>query len=168
MLDIATPYAPIEPPAPTQPLVERLLNGVEAHVRAETDSIEAYRAFADTIRDPQLKLVMGLIVEDEERHHELLRRILTRLNNDVYWQHDPAALPTSTSPAADNDELALGVTRAFLHEELHSVRILRDLSHNAQGVYGGLMELLLDWMALDSQKHERALRFVRQRLEQRT
>jgi hypothetical protein len=84
----------------------------------------------------------------------------------MMWSHSPTALPVGGAPT-ESSELPLAVTRAFLQEEQQTARSLRDLAHTARGTYGGLLELLLDWMALDSQKHERALRFVQQRLEQK-
>jgi rubrerythrin len=158
----------VEPRERPRPLIERLLDGLEAHVQAEAGSIQQYRDFAATVPDPQVALVMGMIVEDEERHHALLRRILASLNDDVMWSHSPEALPEAGAATGAARDAALGVTRTFLSEERHSARVLKELAGSSSDLHGGVVQLLLEWMALDSQKHERALRFMQQRLEQRT
>jgi hypothetical protein len=45
--------------------------------------------------------------------------------------------------------------------------MMRDLAHNEKDVDAGLDSLLLDMMAMDSDKHARLLQFVQHRLEQR-
>jgi len=41
---------------------------------------------------------------------------------------------------------------------------MRDLAKHASGLYGGVFSLLLETMARDSEKHERIMRFILQRL----
>jgi rubrerythrin len=168
MLDVVPTVSLHEPPEQRRPLVERLLDGLEAHAQAEAASIADYRAFADTVPDPQVALVMGMIVEDEERHHALLQRVLASLNDDIMWSHSPEALPAPAGAKGAADDLALAVTRSFQQEERAGARILKALASTSRDLHGGVVQLILEWMALDSQKHERALRFIQQRLGQRS
>src|SRR5207248_396839 len=78
--------------------LEQLLRIFDRHVDGETETLRSYRHLATTATDPAVALLMDLVVEDEERHHELLRRMATRLRDALEWTHSPDALPTSALP----------------------------------------------------------------------
>ena len=76
---------------------EYLLQALEAHLNAERASLAQYRALAESTQDPIVALIMGIVLEDEERHHTLLRRLAARLNDDLSWVQSWDALPASTA-----------------------------------------------------------------------
>jgi CheY-like chemotaxis protein len=43
--------------------------------------------------DPVVKLLVGLILEDEQRHHSLLRSMVRRLQEEVEFVASASALP---------------------------------------------------------------------------
>ena len=55
-------------PIPGGSADERMLRAIKHHAEAEADSLAAYQEMAETDRDPVVRLLMGLVVEDEERH----------------------------------------------------------------------------------------------------
>ena len=64
--------------------IEWLLSAVERHASAEAESVGQYEQLADSSGDPVVALVMRLILEDEERHHGLLKRIEASLRDALY------------------------------------------------------------------------------------
>src|ERR1700694_4382857 len=79
-----------EPHGPRPGTVEWLLSAVEHHASAEADALVQYEQLAESSGDPVIALVMHLILEDEERHHGLLKRIEASLRDALYWTHSPA------------------------------------------------------------------------------
>jgi rubrerythrin len=146
---------------------ERLLSAMEQHVRGEASALGHYEQLAGATKDPAVELVMRLILEDEERHHGLLARIAATLRDALYWTHSPDALPSSRTPQEPLPGEWLNLVRALIHEERDGARALRDLAARERGINDGLDSLLLEMMALDSEKHARLLRFVERRLERR-
>lgn len=158
----------IEPehgPAPGS--VEWLLNAVERHATAEADALEQYAHIATASGDPVTVLVMRLILDDEERHHGLLKRIEATLRDALEWSHSRNALPTPTNPSEPVHSDLPALARDLIAEEQAGARKMRELADLQKNVGGGLHSLLLEMMAMDSEKHARLLKFVEQRLAAR-
>ena len=161
-------------PVETKPLfghrpgtVEWLLDAVERHATAEQDALEQYVYIGTASADPVIALVMRLILEDEERHHGLLRRMEASLSDALNWTHSPSALPETAIPQpAAASELATAA-RALIDEENTGARYLRKLANEEKDINAGLHSLLLEMMAMDSEKHARLLKFVHDRLARR-
>jgi len=151
----------------TRDTVEWLLEAVERHARAEQDALAEYAFVAEASADPVVALVMRLILEDEERHHGLLRRIEATLRDALNWTHSPSALPSAALPQQPVARDLVAITRGLVQEEHSGARMMRDLAQREKGIDAGLHSLLLEMMAMDSEKHARLLQFVQQRLEQR-
>ncbi len=152
---------------PKRGTIEWLLEAVERHVSAEQDALTEYAFVAEASADPVVALVMRLILEDEERHHGLLRRIEVTLRDALNWTHSPSALPVSSVPQQPVGRDLVTITRGLVEEERTGARMMRDLAHRESGIDSGLHSLLLEMMAMDSEKHARLLQFVEQRLEKR-
>jgi hypothetical protein len=58
-------------------------------------------------------------------------------------------------------------SNALIKEEHTGARYLRELAHREKDVSGGLPSLLIETMAMDSEKHARLLQFVHDRLAKR-
>ena len=152
---------------PTPGTVEWLLEAIERHASAEQDALAEDAFVAEASADPVVALVMRLILEDEERHHGLLRRIETTLRDALDWTNSPSALPAASIPQQPVARDLVAITRGLVDEEWSGARIMRDLAQRENGIDAGLHSLLLEMMAMDSEKHARLLQFVQQRLEQR-
>jgi hypothetical protein len=147
--------------------VEWLLDAVQRHVTAEQDALAHYEYLRTASGDPVISLVMQLILEDEERHHGLLKRIEATLRDALDWTQSPAALPT-TAPPRQPATSELVESAGFLIKEEHTgAKYLRDLAHREKDVSWGLPSLLIEMMAMDSDKHARLLQFVHDRLAKR-
>ena len=152
---------------PTPGSVEWLLDAVERHAIAEQDALEQYEYLRTASGDPVVALVMQLILEDEERHHGLLKRIEASLRDAMEWTHSPNALPIPGSPQQPLPKTLVDTASALIKEEHAGARYLRDLAHREKDVSSGLHSLLIEMMAMDSEKHARLLQFVHDRLASR-
>jgi hypothetical protein len=147
--------------------VEWLLGIVARHANAEQDALAEYAFVAEASADPVVALVMRLILEDEERHHGLLKRIEATLRDALDWTHSPSALPVTSVPQQPVARDLAAITRRLVEEEHTGARMMRDLAQREKKTNGGLYSLLLEMMGMDSDKHARLLQFVQRRLEAR-
>jgi hypothetical protein len=152
---------------PERGSVEWLLSAVQHHATAEADALGQYERLAHASSDPVVALVMGLILDDEERHHALLKRIAASLQDALDWSHSPIALPESPTAAQPPQADLVAVARDLIAEEHSGARKMRELAEGEKGISGGLHSLLLEMMAMDSEKHARLLHFVQERLQAR-
>lgn len=146
------------------PVFELLLQAIQTHVDREEASRVEYMRLAHSDGDQLVRFLMSLVDQDERHHHELLQRMAASLGVTSGGMVEP--LPTIPSPTwrPASDELA--AVEAMMHEERASARALGQLACEHVGVYGGLFSMLLDVMALDSQKHQRVLEFILRRMKE--
>jgi hypothetical protein len=89
------------------------------------------------------------------------------LRDALNWTHSPAALPDVSLPQQPIARDLAAMTRNLVDEERRGAPMMRDLAEREKGIDAGLDSLLLEMMAMDSEKHARLLQFVQQRLEKR-
>jgi len=53
----------------------KLAEGIKNHIKMEEEAIKTYSELLEKTDDENLKLVIGYILEDEKRHHDLLKKI---------------------------------------------------------------------------------------------
>lgn len=147
--------------------LEHLLRAVDTHASAEADALSQYEYLAEASGDAVIALVMRLILDDEVRHHGLLHRMATTLRDALEWTSSPAALPRG-APEARVPITFVTLAKSLIEEERTGARALRRLAEQEKDINGGLDSLLLEMMAMDSDKHARLLQFVERRLEGRT
>lgn len=159
-----------EPPTqgPQHGSVEWLLDAIERHAAAEADALDQYRHVATASQDPVIALVMQLILEDEERHHGLLKRMEATLRDALQWTRSPNALPSSASQQAPAANDLAEAVRGLIDEEHTGARYMRELARQEERMNAGLNTLLFEMMAHDSEKHAKLLGFVRDRLVSRS
>jgi hypothetical protein len=164
------PLAAAEPPA----LSERLIRALEAHAAAEAHDVVNCQQLAQRADDPVLALLVDLIVEDEQRHHVLLRSMIRRLQEEAEFYPNPVPSPTALPVPSDsarlaetfNAEMAARV-RALIRDEHEGARHVRHLARQEPTLYDGLYPLLLETIARDSEKHATILRYVLRHIEER-
>ena len=110
---------------------ERLLALVEMHIQAEAADLEGYRELASS-PDPVVRELMGVLVEDEERHHALLKRLAIRLSDDLNCERSPDALPPERSPLDADGRRALAKVREFVRHEHTGAQRLHALAAEAR------------------------------------
>jgi len=145
--------------------IEHQVNGKAYPI--ERDALDQYESIGTARGDPVVALVMRLILEHEERHHGLLKRIEASLRDALNWTHSPNALPASVTPQEPVAGDLAAATRVLIEEEHTGARYLRGVAHLEKGIDSGLHSLLLEMMSMDSEKHARLLQFVHDRLTAR-
>ncbi len=146
---------------------EWLLDAVERHALAEEDALDQYEYIGVASGDPVIALVMRLILDDEARHHGLLKRIEASLRDALNWTHSPEALPPTATPQPPVGKDLMERTAGLIEEERTGARYLRDLARREKAIGAGLQSLLIEMMAMDSEKHAHLLEFVRERIAAR-
>jgi rubrerythrin len=139
---------------------DQLLAAIEQHEAAETESIRTYQELSLSAGDPLVSLVMRLILEEEDRHHTVLKRMAIMLRESPSLAH-LAEPPTLDEDLARSTRERISAAIAGEHE---GARKLSALAREAAGHADGVTSLLLAMLAKDSEKHEAMLRFALDRL----
>jgi hypothetical protein len=132
----------------------------QAHVREEEQFLREYRELATGIDDPGVRLLVELIIEDEERHHALMARLASAARGD-------AAGAATAAPVFSADEVAQlrEPTERFLAAEREDRRRLRALCRDLRPLRDeNLWPLIVELMEIDTRKHVRSLEYLRRRL----
>jgi rubrerythrin len=132
----------------------------QAHVREEEHFLDSYRELVDGIDQPGARLLVELIIEDEERHHALMAR-LAQEARDAEEEGDTAAPRFSAVEAAR----LLEPTERFLDAERDDRRRLRDLASALKPLRdANIWPLVIELMEIDTRKHIRVLEYLRARM----
>jgi len=133
----------------------------QAHVREEEHFLRAYRELVAEIGDPSMRLLVELIIEGEERHHQLMARIAGEAR-------DVAGSRTSVAPRFSAEEVARlrEPTERFLDAEREDRRRLRALADTLRPLRDeNLWPLIVELMEIDTRKHVQILEYLHRRLE---
>ena len=71
------------PESPEFSSVQRLMNEIQSQTIQEERWLSRYREIARESTDPLIRFLLGLIVADEERHHELTSRMISKLKDEL-------------------------------------------------------------------------------------
>jgi hypothetical protein len=154
-------------PAPAErSAIEELFDQLHAHEQEEAQSLADYEAAASSSPDAGVKYLMGLVIEDERRHHRLSQAMADEVHQSLQWLDNAPALPSITASGADRDQL-LAQTRRFLAVERSGERQLDDLRKRVKALHSGLLELIVELMQMDTKKHIHILKHIEKRLQER-
>ena len=169
LASIAATNAWLHPLAPTTPpsLSERVIRALEAHASAEAHDLATCEELAGNSSDQVFKLLIGLVADDQRRHHSLLQSMVRRLQQEVDFVESPTALPVENADSADNREL-VETLRSLIRDEHEGARHLRHLARQDPHLYDGLYPVLLETIARDSEKHATMIRYLLLRIEDRS
>ncbi len=146
--------------------VEQLREALDAHREGEERFLEQYSEAIHRHDSPLVKFILELIQEDEQSHHKLLNRFIARLDSDLTWRkNENDELPRVGAVTMDQRLNMLDMTNRFIGEELQSIAQCKALMKMGKDCYGGLLNLMLSTMIIDSQKHLLLLRFMRKQLK---
>ena len=154
----------VQHPDPCGGRLATLLEAIQRHVQGEASTVRTYAHIRRETGDPIVAFVMELLVDEEERHHALFERIATSLRDQFNWATESSALPLDAAPAGRTDPQTARLVRDLEEEERRGAQALRELAQPDGPGEAGLVSLLLEAMAMDSDKHARLLAFVSRRL----
>ncbi len=140
--------------------LDRLLSAVQGHEVSETEAIAAYRSLAREATDPVVRGLFHMLAQDEEHHHRVLSVIGMELRTLATAGIRPLDMPPRPTEPAVREQL-----RELASMEREGTKELRLLADQAPTLLRGLVSLLLQLIALDSEKHELILRYVIKELE---
>jgi rubrerythrin len=141
---------------------QQIFNRVQGHIQSEIAVQTSYRELMDSSTSASTKMLIGMILEDEARHHETLDQIARAIRSQVEMEQIEGAVPP-LGPLVHEPGLA-SATKRFQAIEKQDVNELRKLKHDMRDVAETtLWPLLLELMLLDSRKHLRILKFISER-----
>ena len=137
-----------------------LYDHLTSHEESERGLLEEYRAAAEGSQSAAFRYLVGLIVEDEIRHHRVFRELAEALQSDVNLRSEEPVVPRLDRWGPDAAEV-LRLTETLLEREHADARELARLGDHLEDLEGtSLWPLLVELMEMDTEKHIKVLRFV--------
>lgn len=155
-----------EPLSDEKSPIEKLFAQLEAHEREEENILTDYQAAAKDSSDAGVRYLMGLVLEDEERHHRLSKAMAGEVEQSLMWLQGEQPLP-AIQPNPEERQQLLSQTERFLQIEQEGDHHLAALHDQVKDLHAGLLELMVDMMRFDTHKHVRILKYIKERLEAR-
>jgi rubrerythrin len=151
------------PESPEFSSVQRLMNEFQSHAKQEEQWLSDYQGIAKEASDPLIRFLLGLIVADEQRHHELTSRMITKLKDELAWTRAEGLTRRVYEKAEKRKQLLASVER-FLEAEREGIKEYERLKKESKGLYRDVFALLYTTMVHDSHKHIGILEFLRRKL----
>lgn len=152
------------PESPEFSSVQRLMNEFQSHAAHEERWLSSYQEIAKETINPQIRFLLGLIVADEERHHELTARMISKLKDELAWTRS-AGIPPRAGDSGEKTKRLLASVENFLDAEHKAIKEYERLKKESRGLYRDVFALLYATMIHDSHKHIAILKFLRLKLK---
>jgi len=145
-------------PVPGQEADTKILELLRTHDDRERAVLAAYQTLIDESTDEGICYLGQLILDDEQRHHEILGQMADRVDG---WKTGGGAAGTpSLTPRVDR--ALLDETRRLIALERADAKELRKLQKELRYAPAtSLLPLLVKLMLHDNAKHIEILKFVR-------
>lgn len=136
---------------------------VTRHTDSEREILQAYDELARETSSPAFAYLAGIILDDERRHHQMLRDLAETIRVSAELSGEPTPIPDLGSFKADRQAI-LEATQRFLaveegdNEDLE--RLARELKDTRNTT---LWQLVVRLIQHDNEKHRRILGFIRDR-----
>ncbi|MFI5040473.1 MAG: hypothetical protein ACHQNA_01270 [Acidimicrobiales bacterium] len=138
-----------------------LYTHLTTHLGNELDLLTAYKQAAEESNSAAFQYLVGIIVDDEMRHHRVFEELANALRSDVEMRPVEPAVP-DLAGFGELPQKVVELTDALLAREEQDAGELRHLSRELRDVRDTtLWQLLVKVMELDTEKHAEILRFVR-------
>ena len=151
------------PESPEFSAVQRLMLEFQAHESDEERWLSIYKKIVEGADDPVSRFLLNLIVADEEKHRELIGRMVSSLKDDLASTR-PEILAGRTGATGKKGQELLPMVERFLEVERQGIREYERLIKSSQGFHHDLFALLCRTMVHDSLKHIGILEFLRAKL----
>lgn len=151
------------PESPEFSSVQGLMNEFQSHARQEERWLASYKEMARESSDRLTTFLLGLIVADEEKHHELIGRMIAKLKDELAWTPGEGAARKPVESAENRKRLMASIER-FIAAEQKGIEEYERLKKASRSLNRDVFELLYGTMVHDSHKHLAMLEFLRKRL----
>lgn len=160
MDEIVTNWATLSPPVGASVWERELFVHLTTHIERERDILEWY---ADAARETDSKAfayVVGLLSEDERRHHQLFASLAESLKTEAELSRADPVIPYMDFDRSDINKVR-EITSRLLRSEEEDARDLKRLHDMLRDVKDTtLWDLLVSLMRRDTDKHIAMLKFV--------
>jgi rubrerythrin len=151
---------PLDPPTGLSVYESDLYRHLVGHVHTERGMLEEYSAIADKTGSKAFKYVVGLLIEDEIRHHRLFMELARSLTPGALVSDEDPPVPYMDFHLADRAAILEG-TAKLLEGERDDIGELKRLQKELREVKEtSLWGLLVELMERDTQKHIAILKFI--------
>jgi hypothetical protein len=141
-----------------------LMRHLSEHMQEEGGLLAAYRDVAEQADADYVSYLLGVILEDEIRHHRLLTELVDAVRGRVEWT-GRASVPEVSNTA--NPVKLRVATERLLERERSDAHQLDGLSRQLRDLRGAsVWPVLVDIMELDTEKHQGILRFVQHQVDE--
>ena len=137
----------------------RILETLRHHDQREGIVLAAYRRLVDECADEGIQYLGRLIIEDEERHHQLIMEMANRIESWIHGSEIEASTP-SIVPRVDPE--LLDATHQLIGLEHQDATELPPLEHELRSLPAtSLLPFLVKLMLEDTARHIEILQFIR-------
>ena len=137
----------------------RALETLRAHDERESAILASYSHLVAESSDEGVRYLGALIIEDEERHHQMINEMVNRIDSSI---HGVSVEPSTPSLSPRVDRVLLDETRRLITLERQDAKELRLLQKELRSVPAtSLLPLLVKLMLHDTARHIEILRFIR-------
>jgi hypothetical protein len=138
----------------------KIMQHLEHHLDEERALIDEYESLRQQSDHPPVRYLLGLLIEDEHRHHRILVEMLNQFRTSAYVVEHQPHVPWMTRKPNPGTAAAIKRLRRAERSDLRELRALRRRlkflrRHSLDGV-------LVDALLLDTRKHLRYLRTIGQ------
>ena len=139
---------------------QRLYDHLLAHIDGEVEALQAYEALAESTDSPSFAYVARLILDDERRHHQLLRDLAETIRIDASLTNEPTPIPELGLYRSDRQAI-VDATRRLLAIEREDDRALQRLAKELRDFKDTtLWQLVIRILQADNAKHRTILEFI--------
>lgn len=133
------------------------------HVNGERGILEDYERLAEETESPAFAYLARLILDDEQRHHQLLSDLAQTIRTTATTGGKPSPIPELGIFRADREKI-LAETERFLAVEEEDNRHLERLAKELSDVRNTTVwQLIIRLIQQDNERHLHILRFIRDR-----
>jgi len=146
-------------PVPDPESNARVLETLRTHGERESEVLASYRRLVAESPDEGIRYLGRLIIEDEERHHQVIDEMANRIDS---WIRGMTVEPSTPSLSPGVDRGLLEETRQLIALERRDAKELRLLQKELRYAPAtSLLPLLVKLMLHDTARHIEILRFIR-------
>lgn len=152
----------LSPPQGASVWEDEMFRHLVDHIEHERHMLQEYQEAADSTDSKALAYVIGLLVDDERRHHQLFRSLALTLKQEAELRGGTPEVPYMDFDKADVLKVR-EITKRLLRSEEDDARELKRLHNDLRDVRDTtLWDLLVSLMRRDTDKHIAMLEFVLQ------
>jgi hypothetical protein len=153
------------PESPEFSVVHSLMTEFKTHEDDEERWLSFYKRIAEESDDPTFRFLLNIIIGDEERHNQLLGRMVSSLKDDLASARAERPGQIEARIGAKARELTVMI-ESFLNVEKKGIKEYERLKKTSERFRQGLLALLCQTMVYDSLKHIGILNFLRLKLKE--